>query len=137
MRPMTYPGRILQQAKVADKEVIWQKSRLLLDTRTEVASQLRASDMDQTENCAVNALPETTEENSMVHGAPKYSQIGIDGCLKTFEALFANILDTQSSANTVRFIVLALSCDSLHVLCSQFLPELSCVSLHVLCFLWA
>jgi len=89
-RPLHYPGRVLTASKNAEQTTsFWKKSHIMTDGRTAPAIQLPARDMELIDNCNPSSLPTSTDEGQLVHGANKYSQIGLDAATKTLELMLA------------------------------------------------
>lgn len=89
-RPMAQPGRYLMPSN-AGPDWLWKDSQLFKSRRTPDAIQLPAKSMIMIEDMSPQALPNT--DQSHVHGASKYAQIGCDAACK----LLSSAIETSCS----------------------------------------
>ena len=86
-RPLIYPGRILVPGQVPSSKMVWKKSALFTDGRTQQAIQLSGKDMRVIEKVGEGQLPSSTDADCTVRGAMKTAQIGPDAASKIFKLL--------------------------------------------------
>ena len=90
LRPLNYPGRFVLPSVLTDlNKTPWWSCSLRKTRRTDPVRQVPAKELKEIEDLGRDALPASTwTRDAVVHGAPKYCQIGAPG----FEALLDGLL---------------------------------------------
>ncbi|CAK9028727.1 unnamed protein product [Durusdinium trenchii] len=91
LRPLVYTGRFVFPSPLELQKNPWFSCDLRKTQRTVEQKQLAAKEMREVECVAEDSLPTTTDTRDILHGAPKYWQVGSTACSAVLTSAFTGV----------------------------------------------
>ena len=106
LRPLNYPGRLVIPSILTDvNKTPWWSSSLRKTRRTEPVRQVPSKELKEIEDLTMDSLPLSSwAREATVTGAPKYCQVGCQGC----EALLDGLLTGPDLGSTPAIVLVDL-----------------------------